>query len=37
VCVEACLDPNAQNKVVEIIASADAEEKTFADLFASIA
>lgn len=36
VCVEACLDPNAQNKVVEIVASADAEEKTFADLFASI-
>jgi uncharacterized protein YbjT (DUF2867 family) len=37
VCVESCFDGKAKNKILEIVASADAEEKSMADLFAAIA
>jgi uncharacterized protein YbjT (DUF2867 family) len=37
VCVEACFDEKARNKILEVVASAEAEEKGFAELFAAIA
>lgn len=37
VCVEALLRPEAKNKVVEIVAEAEAPAKDFTDLFASVA
>ena len=36
VCVESLFEPDARNKIVEIIAKADAPEKGFAQLFASV-
>ena len=36
VCIESCFDVKAKNKILEIVASADAEEKSMADLFAAI-
>lgn len=36
-CVEALFLPSARNKVVEIVASADQSEKSFDELFASVA
>ncbi|MBE9168848.1 SDR family oxidoreductase [Pleurocapsales cyanobacterium LEGE 06147] len=37
VCVEALFQPEAKNKIVEIVASSDAEDKTWEELFASVA
>lgn len=37
VCVEALFEPAARNKIVEIIAKPDASEKSFEQLFASVA
>ena len=37
VCIESCFDVNAKNKILEIVASANAEEKSFSELFAAIA
>ena len=37
VCVEALFDPAARNKIVEIVAKAEAPEKSFDQLFASVA
>ncbi len=37
VCVEAVLQPNARNKIVEIVAQPDAAEKPFEELFAAVA
>ncbi|KGF73822.1 epimerase [Neosynechococcus sphagnicola sy1] len=37
VCVEALLQPAARNKIVEIVAQADAPEKPLTELFASVA
>jgi uncharacterized protein YbjT (DUF2867 family) len=36
VCIESCFDVNAKNKVLEIVAKPDAEEKGFSDLFAAV-
>ena len=36
VCIESCLDVKAKNKILEIVASKDAEEKSMTDLFAAI-
>jgi uncharacterized protein YbjT (DUF2867 family) len=36
VCVEAVSHDSSRNKIVEIVARPDAEEKTFADLFAAV-
>ncbi len=37
VCVEALFEPSARNKIVEIIAKAEAPEKSFEQLFAGVA
>ena len=37
VCIESCFDVNAKNKILEIVASANAEEQSFSELFAGIA
>jgi len=37
VCVEALFDPQAKNKVVEIVAKPDAPAKSFGELFSSVA
>lgn len=37
VCVEALFDPNARNKIVEIVAQPEAAEKSLTDLFAQVA
>ena len=37
VCVEALFDPGARNKIVEIVAKAEAPEKSFEQLFAGVA
>jgi len=37
VCIESCLDVKAKNKILEIVASKDADEKSMTDLFAAIA
>jgi uncharacterized protein YbjT (DUF2867 family) len=36
VCIESYFDVNAKNKVLEIVAKPDAEEKGFSDLFAAV-
>ncbi len=36
VCIAALVEPSARNKVVEIIASKDAPERTFEELFSSV-
>ena len=36
VCVESLFSPEAQNKIVEIVAREDAPEQTFAELFAAV-
>jgi len=36
VCAEALADPSAKNKIVEIIAQAEAPTRDFAELFASV-
>ena len=36
ICVESLFQPSARNKVVEIVASADAPEKSFEELFAAV-
>jgi uncharacterized protein YbjT (DUF2867 family) len=36
VCVEALLDPSARNKIVEIVAKAEAPSKSFAELFVGV-
>ena len=37
VCIESCLDVKAKNKILEIVASKDADEKSMTDLFAAVA
>lgn len=37
VCVEALFEPDSRNKVVEIVASLEASEKSFGELFAGVA
>jgi uncharacterized protein YbjT (DUF2867 family) len=37
VCVEALFEPSARNKIVEIVAKAEAPEKSFEQLFANVA
>lgn len=37
VCVEALFDPQAKNKIVEIVAKPDAPARSFSELFASVA
>jgi uncharacterized protein YbjT (DUF2867 family) len=36
VCVEALIDPSARNKIVEIVAKAEAPSKSFAELFVGV-
>jgi hypothetical protein len=36
VCVEALSEPDARNKIVEVVASAEASDKSWDQLFASI-
>ncbi|MEO0431600.1 MAG: SDR family oxidoreductase [Cyanobacteria bacterium J06656_5] len=37
VCIAALVEPGAENKIMEIVTSAEAEEQSFGDLFAGVA